>query len=191
MAGWLIFERGGNRADGGACDAARAYAELLQPLVRGEIAAFQVTDTPRKLPELSFTRWDGKHITLSQFQGSVVLLNVWATWCAPCRKEMPAFDRLEAELGDQDFAVVAVSIDTTDPNRPTEFLRSVQAGHLKLYVDPTTEVFQTLKTESLARGLPVSVLFDRNGCYVGHMNGPAEWDSPDGKGLINALVSSS
>ena len=179
---------GGNGTAAAACAEAGARAQALDPLVGGEIAAFQVAKTPQKLDDLAFTGAGGEPMTLADFDGKVTLLNLWATWCAPCRQEMPALDRLQASLGGEDFAVVPVSIDTGGPERPTQFLQSIGIQHLPLYTDRSTDIFHELKTRSLALGLPVTVLLDRDGCRLGHMNGPAEWDSEEGRRLIEAAV---
>ena len=118
----------------------------------------------------------------------MALVNLWATWCGPCRREMPALDRLEAALGGDDFAVVPISIDTGGRDRPAQFLEETGVAHLPLYTDSSTEIFEALKTRGLAIGLPVTVLIDRAGCRLGHMNGPAEWDSEDAHALIEAAI---
>lgn len=161
---------------------------MLEPLVGGEVAAFQVARAPKLLSDLSFAGADGEPTTLAAFSGRVLLVNLWATWCGPCRKEMPALDRLEAAAGGADFAVVPVSVDTGDAARPAEFLKSIGIKTLPLYTDRSTEIFETLKRRGVAVGLPVTVLIDRNGCSLGHMNGPAEWDSEDAKRLIQAAL---
>jgi thiol-disulfide isomerase/thioredoxin len=188
-----IYVTGGGQGNGGdsmACAAAVPRAAALDPLVGGEIAAFQIARSPKKLSDLAFAGLDGKPTTLAAFEGRIALVNLWATWCAPCRKEMPALDRLEAALGGAEFAVVPVSIDIGDPERPAEFLRSIGVVNLPLYTDRSTEIFETLKTRGLAVGLPVTVLLDRDGCSLGHMNGPAEWDSEEGRKLIEAAIGS-
>jgi hypothetical protein len=101
---------------------------------------------------------------------------------------MPALDRLAGALGGESFAVVPVSIDIGDTGRPAEFLKSIGVEHLPLYTDRSTKIFETLKRRGLAIGLPVTVLLDRNGCSLGHINGPAEWDSEDGKTLVAAAI---
>lgn len=188
---YVTLAPSGNGADAAACATAAAQAESLDPLVAGEVAAFQVAKAPEKLGDLAFAGVDGKPMTLADFQGKVTLLNLWATWCAPCRLEMPALDRLQAALGGEDFAVVPVSIDTGGPERPSAFLESIGVENLPLYTDRSTVIFTDLKKRSLALGLPVTVLLDRNGCRLGHMNGPAEWDSDEGRRLIEAAVAGS
>jgi thiol-disulfide isomerase/thioredoxin len=187
---YVTLDRQGNGGDS-ACAAAKPVAASLDPLVHGEIAAFQLAREPEKLSGLAFTDTQGKPATIAAFDGKVTLVNLWATWCGPCRKEMPALDRLQAALGGEDFAVVPISIDTGDPDRPAEFLRSINVQNLPLYTDPSTQVFEELKKRSLALGLPVSLLLDRNGCRLGHINGPAEWDSEEGKRLIEAAIGAS
>lgn len=177
-----------NGADAAACSGAASAAEKLDPLVGGEVAAFQIARTPQKLDGLSFNAPDGRPTTLASYSGKVTLLNLWATWCAPCRQEMPALDRLQAALGGEGFTVVPVSIDTAGPERPAQFLQSIGTQHLPLNLDPSTKIFEDLKSRSLALGLPVTVLLDRNGCHLGHMNGPAEWDSPEARRLIEAAI---
>jgi thiol-disulfide isomerase/thioredoxin len=178
----------GNGAVAAECRAAIPQAESLHPLIGGEIAAFNTIERPEKLADLAFTGVDGAQKTLAAFQGKVALVNLWATWCVPCRQEMPALDRLQAALGGDDFVVVPISIDIGNPDRPAAFLQSIGIKNLPLYTDRTTKIFEELKARGLAVGLPVTVLLDRNGCALGHINGPAEWDSADGKKLIEAAI---
>jgi thiol-disulfide isomerase/thioredoxin len=185
---YVTLDGQGNADGDPACAAAKPVAASLDPLIHGEIAAFQLARAPEKLSGLAFTDAAGKPATLAAFDGKVTLVNLWATWCGPCRKEMPALDRLQAALGGEDFSVVPISIDTGDPERPGEFLKSVGVKNLPLYTDRSTDIFEALKTRSLALGLPVTLLLDRNGCRLGHINGPAEWDSEEGERLIEAAI---
>ncbi|HWT31697.1 MAG TPA: TlpA disulfide reductase family protein [Propylenella sp.] len=185
---YVTLEGQGNGAGDTACAAAKPVAASLDPLIHGEVAAFQLARAPEKLSGLTFTDTEGQPAMVGAFTGKVTLVNLWATWCGPCRKEMPALDGLQAALGGDDFAVVPISIDTGDPERPAAFLESIGTKHLPLYTDPSTEIFEELKKRSLALGLPVTLLLDRNGCRLGHMNGPAEWDSEEGKRLIEAAI---
>jgi thiol-disulfide isomerase/thioredoxin len=181
----------GNGAVPPECRSAASQAAALDPLVGGEVAAFSVAEHPDKLSDLAFNGADGAPKTLADFKGKVTLVNLWATWCVPCRQEMPALDRLQQALGGADFAVVPVSIDIGDPDRPAAFLSSIGVKHLPLYTDRTTGIFEALKGKGLAVGLPVTLLLDRNGCSLGHINGPAEWDSAEGKKLIQAAIKAS
>ncbi len=190
-AGIYVTLKGqGNGAASAACAASKPLALSLDPLAKGELAAFQIARAPEKLSELAFTGPEGQPMTLADFEGKVALVNLWATWCTPCRKEMPALDRLAAALGGVDFTVVPVSIDVGDSTRPAAFLEQIGVKNLPLYTDRTTEIFEAMKKRHLAIGLPVTVLLDRNGCRLGHINGPAEWDSEDGKRLIEAAIAS-
>jgi thiol-disulfide isomerase/thioredoxin len=188
-AGIYVTLKGqGNGASSAACAAAKPLAASLDPLVGGEVAAFRVAAEPDDLSALAFTGPEGQPMTLAAFTGKVTLVNLWATWCSPCRKEMPALDRLAGALGGADFSVVPISIDVGDAQRPAAFLEQIGVKNLPLYTDRTTEIFEGLKSRGLAIGLPVTVLLDRNGCRLGHINGPAVWDSDDGKRLIEAAL---
>lgn len=156
------------------------------PLSRGEMAAFVFRKAPEALPEVSFVDGTGAARTLKDWQGKVVLLNLWATWCAPCRKEMPSLDRLQKELGSDRFEVVALSVDRAGIEGSKKFLDEINVSALKLYVDPTARATSGLK----AVGLPATLLIDAQGREIGRLTGPAEWDSEDAKRLIQALLGS-
>jgi thiol-disulfide isomerase/thioredoxin len=175
------------QADAG-CEGAVEAARRLKPLVHGEMAALTLSETPRRIPDLSFRDRDGRPVRLADFRGQSVLLNLWATWCIPCRKEMPALDRLQGRINGKDFAVVAVNIDTGDPAKPHRFLSDVGIKNLAYYDDPSTNVFQELKRVGRAVGLPTSILIDRTGCEIGYLAGPAEWSSEEAITLIHAAL---
>ncbi len=190
-AGISIRDEGGCHrneaaADATACTATRSTAEHLKPLVHGEIAALALASTPRPMPELTFAGPDGKMVKLSDFRGRDILLNLWATWCIPCRKEMPALDRLEAERGGPDFQVVAINIDTARLDRPKAFLKEIGVKNLTFYADSKADVFETLKQDGKVLGLPTTILVGKDGCAIGTMAGPAEWDSKEALALIDA-----
>jgi thiol-disulfide isomerase/thioredoxin len=176
-----------NPADA-ACAPAVETASRIAPLARGEVAALAVAHTPFLVPDLSFKDGDGHEHTLNDWRGRTVLLNLWATWCVPCRKEMPALDTLQADLGGAKFDVVAVNIDTRDPQKPLTFLKDIGVTHLAYYSDQSAKVFQDLKVAGKAFGMPTTLLVDRSGCEIGEMAGPAEWASADGLKLVNAIV---
>jgi thiol-disulfide isomerase/thioredoxin len=175
------------QADAG-CEGAVEAVRRLKPLVHGEIAALTLSETPRRVPDLSFRDGEGKPVRLADFRGHSVLLNLWATWCVPCRKEMPALDRLQGRIDAKDFAVVAINIDTGDPAKPHRFLSDVGIKNLAYYDDPSTNVFQELKRVGRAVGLPTSILIDRTGCEIGYLAGPAEWSSEEALKLIQAAL---
>ena len=130
---------------------------------------------PLRLPDLAFEDADGKPKKLSDWRGRTVLVNLWATWCVPCRKEMPALEGLQAKLGGPNFEVVAVNIDTRDPEKPKNFLKEANLTRLGYFSDQKAKVFQDLKTIGRALGMPTSVLVDGQGCEIATIAGPAEW----------------
>ncbi len=169
-----------------ACAKASAKAARLRPLVHGEIAALSLAKSPKPLPSLSFKGPDGGQVSLADFKGREVLLNLWATWCVPCRQEMPALDRLQGALGSKDFVVVAVNIDTARLERPKAFLNEMGVKNLAFYADNTAEAFQALKQAGKVLGLPTTILVGADGCEIGTMAGPAQWDSQEAQALLKA-----
>lgn len=170
-----------------ACLATAQTAARLKPLVHGEIAALNLAATPHPLPDLSFTTLEGAKTSLADFKGRTVLFNLWATWCVPCRLEMPALDRLQSQRGSKDFAVVAVNIDTARLDRPKTFFQENGIRTLTLYADSTAAAFQALKQEGKVIGLPATILIGKDGCEIGTMAGPAQWDSKDALALLDAI----
>jgi thiol-disulfide isomerase/thioredoxin len=168
------------------CDAAVAAAGRLSGLATGEVAAFQPSKKAESFAGLAFKDADGKDATLAAFAGRIVLVNLWATWCVPCRTEMPALDRLQAAKGDARFAVVPVDLDVKGPAAARAFLDKIGVTHLPLYSDPDMNVFNELKRRGLTLGLPTSLLLDGKGCRLGIVEGPAAWDSADAQALIEA-----
>ena len=144
-----------------------------------------INDTPKPMPELQFTDHDGKSLTLSDFKGKVVLLNIWATWCGPCRKEMPTLDELQAFLGGPDFVVLPVSIDRKGIDAVSVFYVDTGVKNLGRYVAPTANhVLDTLGVW----GLPASLLLDTQGRELGRLEGPAEWDAPDMISFLKTII---
>jgi thiol-disulfide isomerase/thioredoxin len=180
------FQR--NAGGDAACRPAVETASRLAPLVHGQVAAITMATRPQKLPELSFHDGAGQVRTLADWRGRVVLLNLWATWCVPCRKEMPALDGLEARLGGPRFQVVAVNIDTRDPDKPRNWLKETGIDHLAYYADASAKVFQDLKLAGKAFGMPTTLIVDPQGCEIGNLAGPAEWASDDAVKLITAAL---
>jgi thiol-disulfide isomerase/thioredoxin len=176
-----------NPADA-ACAAAVNTGKRIASLARGEVAALTVAQRPFPVPDLAFKDAQGREVRLSDWRGRTVLLNLWATWCVPCRREMPALDALQALLGGDDFQVVAVNIDTRDPQKPRTFLKDVGITHLAYYSDPSARVFENLKTAGKAFGMPTTLIVDPSGCEIGNIAGPAEWASDDGVKLVGAAI---
>jgi len=170
------------------CDDAVATAKRIAPLAKGEVAAFQIATKPEAFGDLTFLAPDGGPTTLSALGGKVSLVNLWATWCVPCRAEMPALDRLQAARGGRDFGVTAINMDVTKPENAKQFLSDIGVTRLAFYSDPKLGVFSNLKRRGLTIGLPTTLLVDGKGCRIGIMEGPAAWDSDDAKALISAAI---
>jgi thiol-disulfide isomerase/thioredoxin len=171
-----------------ACRPTVDLARRLAPLAHGEVAALTMATAPLRLPDLAFEDADGKPRKLSDWRGRTVLVNLWATWCVPCRKEMPALEGLQTKLGGPNFEVVAVNIDTRDPEKPKNFLKEANLNGLSYFSDQKAKVFQDLKAIGKALGMPTSVLVDGQGCEIATIAGPAEWDSNEAVELIKAAV---
>ena len=182
------FKRNAGNATNAVCAPAVELAKRLAPLARGEVAALVVAETPLRLPDLAFRDASGRERHLSDWRGRTVLFNLWATWCVPCRKEMPALDALEGKLGGRAFEVVAVNIDTRDPDKPRAWLKDVGVTRLAYYADPSAKVFQDLKIVGRATGMPTTILVDPAGCEIGTVAGPAEWASEDALKLVSAAL---
>jgi thiol-disulfide isomerase/thioredoxin len=174
--------------DAAACRQAVSTAKRIAPLATGEVAALSVARSAFRVPDLAFKDDSGQTRTLQDWRGRTVLLNLWATWCVPCRKEMPALDALQAKLGSDTFQVVAVNIDTRDPQKPRNFLHQVGVNHLAYFSDDSAQVFETLKEAGKAFGMPTTLIVGPNGCEIGNMAGPAEWASDDGIKLVSAAI---
>jgi len=177
-----------NPAQAAACPQTADILKRVAPFARGEVAAVAVADKPHEVPDLTFQDRDGNARKLSDWRGRTVLLNLWATWCVPCRKEMPALDALQAKLGGDAFQVVAVNIDTRNLDKPKAWLDEVGIKRLGYYADPSAKAFQDLKAIGKALGMPTTLLIDPNGCELGVLAGPAEWASEDAIKLIGAAT---
>lgn len=165
----------------------RAPLALLALLMMAPAAhAFNFVPAERRpAPEISFLNGDGEALTLADFAGRVVVLNLWATWCAPCRREMPSLENLQAAFPEDDLQVVAVSQDRGDAQEEIEaFYEEIEVDGLAVYRDPKAKVARDLR----APGLPTTVVFDRSGQEVGRVLGDAEWDGEAAKELLGLLV---
>jgi len=171
-----------------ACRPAVELARKLAPLAHGEVAALTMASAPLRLPDLTFEDAQGQPKKLSDWRGRTVLLNLWATWCVPCRREMPALETLQTKLGGPGFEVVAVNIDTRDPQKPKNFLKEANLTRLGYFTDEKAKIFQDLKGIGRALGMPTSVLVDGQGCEIATIAGPAEWGSDDAVKLISAAM---
>ena len=143
-----------------------------------------VFEQPRDVPEIHFIDREEHSLTLVDFRGKVVLLNIWATWCVPCRKEMPALDRLQAKLGGNDFIVLPLSIDRAGLPVVQKFYEELGLQNLGMYVDSSGAASRALG----APGVPTTLLIDRNGREVARKMGAAEWDGPDMVALMRRQI---
>ncbi len=150
----------------------------------GKLAAFVYKSEPEPVPDFPFFDAAQQTKTIKAFKGKVVLLNLWATWCSPCRKEMPALDKLQKDMGSDKFEVVAISVDKNGFDKARDFLKGIGVKSLAFYADPTTRATTHVK----AIGMPATLLIDAQGREIGRLLGPAEWDSPEAKRLIEAAL---
>ncbi len=157
---------------------------ITRDMATGALAAFLVKPERKPVPDIAFQDGIGGNLKLSQWRGRVVLVNLWATWCGPCRKEMPDLAKLQQAMGSKDFEVVAISVDRKGVEASSAFLKDNGADALKLYVEPTAVILNDLQ----ALGLPATVLVDRKGNEIGRLLGPADWSSPEAQALISAAL---
>ena len=171
-----------------ACTLKRAEFDALEAATTGDVAAMRPMERGISLADLPITAPDGTPTTLGAASPGLTLLNLWATWCAPCRAEMPGLDELRKNeaspgtTGEDGFDVVALNVDTPNAD-PAAFLDEIGVD-LPLYTDRTLRTFTNLREVDIAVGLPVTALIDSDGCVLAAMNGPAEWWSEDARGLI-------
>ncbi len=147
----------------------------MTALAQDATTNFVLHEAPRALPEVRFRDVEGRATRLADFRGKVVLLNIWATWCGPCRVEMPTLDHLQAELGGRDFKVLALSIDRAGLDKVRDFYNEIGLQHLSIYIDSSAKTLRQLRVF----GLPTTLLIDREGRELGRLIGPSEWDSPE------------
>jgi thiol-disulfide isomerase/thioredoxin len=173
----LLSERTALREPDGAVVSGGSFA----PAKGLELTLF---DQPRSVPEIRFADDQGHDLTLGDFQGRVVLLNIWATWCVPCRKEMPALDRLQAKLGAEEFRVIPLSIDREGAAAVKRFYQEVGVEKLGIYVDPSGRASRALSVP----GVPTTLLLDRDGREVARKMGEAQWDGPEMVSLVQRTI---
>ncbi|MBB4005685.1 thiol:disulfide interchange protein TlpA [Aurantimonas endophytica] len=182
-----VSETGSGNEVADRCTVDEALSAALDQNARGEVAAVAPLDKPFDVSAIAFKDGDGNAASLADFAGSTVLVNLWATWCGPCREEMPALDALERDEGGEDFAVVPINVDMGDPQKPKDFYTETGLTALPFYRDETMGVFNDLKGQGVAFGLPISLVVGPDGCARAAINGPAEWASPDAVRLIDVV----
>ncbi len=171
------------------CEAQPERAARIDNVARGALAALQATGEGRGFVDLPFIDEQRQPVTIGSFAGKTLLVNFWASWCVPCRAEMPALDALAQQYNGDDFMVLPINLDLTEDGLrlAQEFLDEEGITHLPLYADPSFAAFKRLQTEAVAVGLPATLLLDEAGCELAVLQGPAEWDSPDGRRVVEAL----
>ncbi|PCH51315.1 MAG: sodium:dicarboxylate symporter [Hyphomicrobiales bacterium] len=171
-----------------SCDYAVASAKKLEGSIKGDMAAFIPIEQPISLSTIPFVTAEGKEQTLADYSGKTLLVNLWATWCAPCRAEMPALEHLESQLGGGSFLVLPISVDHGSSEKPKAFYKEIGLTKLPFLHDISKTAFKTFQKNSLALGLPATVLVDPKGCVLGKLNGPAEWGGKDALTLVKAAI---
>lgn len=184
VAIYLIHGASGKLDLGPSCNVSQKIEANLQQFATGEIAAFLVSSKSHYVGDISFNDANGNQTSISDFQGSTILLNLWATWCAPCREEMPHLNVLQKELGGDEFSVVAISVDSGSPKKSKAFLEEVGANHLGHWTDSSMKILSDLRKIGRAPGLPTTLLIDGRGCELGALFGPANWASEEAKALV-------
>ena len=197
LSGWgVLYVMNGQDAKHGldahaqdaACPDSAAAIHRVEPLIKGEVAAMILSRAPSPMPDISFEVPGGAVKKLGDFRGRTILLNLWATWCIPCREEMPALDQLQRKIGSDEFEVVAVSIDTARLEKRQSFLASAGVSSLAFYADPKASIFQVLKAVNKIEGLPTSWLIGKDGCEIGSLQAKADWAAPEALALIQAAL---
>lgn len=164
-----------------------AFSENLSALLTGEMQNFSPNETPRPFKDFTFLNADGEDERISNYKGKVILVNFWATWCGPCKKEMPSLDRLQGELGGEEFEVLAIGQDLQGMEKVQNFFEKRNIKNLAALNDSTVKSGRSAGVF----GLPASILLNREGEEVGRLIGPAEWDSPEAKALIAHIMNGS
>jgi thiol-disulfide isomerase/thioredoxin len=160
------------------------FLALLLPTASIHADDFQVFESPKALPATSFAGADGQAATLSSFAGKVVVLDFWATWCTPCRAEFPQLDHLQEQLGGRGLVVVPVSLDRKGQPVVDKFYHELSISRLASFLDPQSAAANILGV----RGLPTTVIIDRQGREAARIEGPVDWTGPAAQALLNRLL---
>lgn len=187
IAAWLWL---GNAGQANECPAQDDQAAAIDAAATGELAALNGTGTGRGYTTLGFTDASGEAMTIADFKGKRLLVNFWASWCVPCREEMPALDALAEKYNSDTFMVLPINLDIGEGGlaKARAFLDEGQFANLPLYADTTFAAFDRLKQQAVAVGLPATLVLDENGCELGVLQGPAEWNTEDGETVVETLL---
>ncbi|MCZ2327886.1 TlpA disulfide reductase family protein [Bartonella sp. F02] len=162
---------------------------VIKKAAKGFFTYLRFADTPYNTNQLSFKDLHGTDHILAEFNGKPMLINLWATWCAPCRAEMPELAQLKRDMGEENFDVMAINVDkAASPEKIQDFLQKVHADNLVYYRDKTMNIFRDIRKQGLAVGLPVTLLIDKNGDLIASFNGAAPWNNDDAKALIKTVI---
>ncbi len=180
-AGWAAYEKWGG---GESISAPSGPGGLSEELLKGPMAVFEIWPEPRPLPQdMVFESADGP-VRLADFRGRVLLVNLWATWCAPCIEELPTLDGLQSEFGGPDFRVLPISLDRAPVETAQAALETFGVSHLRTIADRKMAAMGGLGIT----GLPTTLLVDRQGREIGRYVGPADWSSPEAAALVRAAI---
>jgi thiol-disulfide isomerase/thioredoxin len=187
IAVWLWL---GNAGAARECPVQPEDAAAIDAAATGELAALLATGEGRGYSTLSFTDAQGAPVSIADFKGKALLVNFWATWCVPCREEMPYLDALATKYNSDDFMVLPINLDVGADgiDKAEAFLAEGGLANLPLYADNTFAAFDRLRQEAVAIGLPATLVLDENGCELGVLQGPAHWDTPDGERIIETMI---
>ena len=194
-----VYVKGGPSVHGGdkvaqvetdtaQCALDPALKDRVAKAATGDVAAMVPASPSKQLGSFSFNGPDGKAMSVGTLKGKTLLVNLWATWCVPCREEMPALNALQAKAGGDRFEVVAVNVDSDTGEKRSAFRTDKGIVALKDYFEPTMALFNAAKKEGLAFGLPVTMLIGPDGCLIAAMNGPANWAGNDALNLIKTVT---
>ena len=164
---------------------AMADVAALEALRDGDMKKLNFHSAPQPVSAQPFATWEGGEGRLSDYAGKYVVLNFWATWCAPCRKEMPQLSQLQAELGGEAFEVVTIATGRNPPQAMQRFFEEIGVDNLPLHMDPK----QQLAREMAIMGLPITLILNPDGQEIARMRGDADWSSDSAKAIVSALVS--
>lgn len=167
-----------------AADLSASQVETLKAARSGDMKKLVIHKEPRPRLERAFETAKGGSRTIEDFSGKVMLVNFWATWCPPCRKEMPYLDNLRAEMRNDDFDVIAISMDRASVEKIERFYMSADLRNLDIYREPTLRI----GTEAGILGMPVTIVLDRRGREIARLQGEAKWDSSEAKDMLRALI---
>lgn len=187
IAAWVML---GNAGTARECPVQAEAAAAIDAAAVGELAALNGTGEGRGYATMAFKDAEGTAVTIADFKGKALLVNFWASWCVPCREEMPALDALATKYNSDAFMVLPINLDIGEGGlaKAQDFLDENSFANLPLYADNSFAAFERLKQEAVAIGLPATLVLDENGCELGVLQGPAHWDTPDGEAVVEAMI---